>query len=350
MKYSIIIATYNRPDAVITAIRCAINQTVKPEQIIIVDATPDFDKQKSSVSESIEIPDDISFIYEKAIMASSANQRNQAIELLSENIEVVFFIDDDSFMYEDCAEKILSVYESDVSNEIAGVQGGLANIAPSAQDKETQTIKKKKKGTDTSSSSILNKNFSFLWKHILLMNSEMLFIPYFGDYKVLPFSASVPKSVFTKTLFHGCRMSFRKSVLQKEQFDRDLVRYSAGEDLDLSYRASSYGVLLEYPDALIYHHSADAGRLSRFNSSKMGAYNVALYVHKNTNNRVRDYNRYKLLFIRRLLAEFLKDLMTKRLSFPQLRGVWTGGIMGLKLLAKSEIDRQLIEENRKEFM
>jgi len=350
LKYSIIIATYNRPDAVITAIGCAVRQSIKPNQIIIVDATPDFDKQKNYVSEQTDIPEDINFIYEKAEMASSANQRNQGIQLLSENIDVVFFIDDDSFMYDDCAEKVLSIYQLDNNNEIAGVQAGLATVAPSLHEQQAQTIKQKRKGTDTTSSSVLNKNFSFIWKHLLLMNAEMLFIPYFGDYKTLPISSYLPEPVFTKTLFHGCRMSFRKKVLEKEQFDKDLVRYSAGEDLDLSYRASSHGVLLECPNALIYHHSADAGRLSRFNSSKMGAYNIALYVHKNTNDRGRDYRKYKVLFVRRLLAEFLKDLMTKRLSFPQLRGVWVGGRMGLKLLAKNKIDRKLIEENRRKFM
>ncbi len=46
-------------------------------------------------------------------------QRNQAMELV--RADIVFLIDDDSFMYDDCAAEILAVYEKDEAGAIAAV-------------------------------------------------------------------------------------------------------------------------------------------------------------------------------------------------------------------------------------
>ncbi len=70
MEYAIIIPTYNRYDAVITSLKCCLNQTIQPKQIIIVDASPDFILQKENIESQIEIPSHINFIYLKANQAS----------------------------------------------------------------------------------------------------------------------------------------------------------------------------------------------------------------------------------------------------------------------------------------
>ncbi len=253
-------------------------------------------------------------------------------------------------MYADCAEKILSVYQNDPSHCISGVQASLASSAPQTTTIDIENIERKIKAPESPLAVWVSKNLKSLWQNVLLMKAENLFIPYRGIFSEKEHSLLLPENVFFKTLFHGCRMSFRKEILESVLFDSDLVRYSAGEDLDFSYRAGTYGALVEATSAKLYHHTANSGRLSRLNVSKMGAYNTALFIYKHSELYKRDVKQYKKLFARRLVAEFLKDILTLRYTFPQLRGVWKGSLLGMKLLKKPRHDQNVINTFKQEFI
>lgn len=340
--YSIVICTYNRPDVVKQSLRYCLNQTISPNQIIIVDATPDWENQRDAIVNELDCPSGIELLYLKALKASAAAQRNQGI-LAAEKVDVLFFIDDDSFMHGDCAEKILRIYDEDTKGVVVGVQAALANIPPESPMESTEAIETKKRFMDLAFVRFLERKWRVIFKYVFLMSNVQLFIPYRGKFEKLSPIHIGGKKVHPIQLSHGCRMSFRYGPIKESLFDGDLVKYSAGEDLDLSYRISHKGHLLECSDALIFHKTVAAGRLSRFKATSMYSFNLALFIRKNSNNLNRDRGRYVLLAFRRILAEFLKDLLSLRLSFPQLRGLMVGTFYGLKLLFKRETDIGLIK-------
>jgi glycosyltransferase involved in cell wall biosynthesis len=341
LQYSIIICTYNRPDVLAISLYYCIQQTIAAAQIIIVDASDDWNNNRIRLLNDIKVPEGTEILYLEAEKKSSASQRNQGIST-SRNVDILFFIDDDSFMYPESAERILALYAKDKEGLIAGIQGGLANCPPDAAIADSEVIREKRRFLSYGMIEKMEKYFFTIYKYIFLMSDVQLFIPYYGSYKYDRKVTVNGGEYDSLNFFHGCRMSFRDKLVRKNLFDEDLVKYSAGEDLDLSYRMSQEGHLIECGEAPVFHKTVAAGRLSRYKSTSMYSFNLALFIRKNSNNLNRDRKRYVILSLRRILAEFLKDLLSLRLSFPQLRGVIVGNYYGIMLLFKKKLDRQLV--------
>jgi hypothetical protein len=66
--------------------------------------------------------------YVQADVCSSSWQRNQGLKLTTS--EIVFFFDDDSLMYPDCAEQIMNIYEADTQGRIVGINAVPDNTRP----------------------------------------------------------------------------------------------------------------------------------------------------------------------------------------------------------------------------
>ena len=89
-------------------------------------------------------------------------------------------------------------------------------------------------------------------------------------------SASVRKLEY----FNGWFMSFRREVFDRERFDERLAGYAFKEDIDFSYRVVKRGYLLvQTPKALILHHKSPSERLSRFDHQRMALANQ-FYLHR----------------------------------------------------------------------
>ena len=353
-SYSIIIPTYGRPDSVKTCLTCCLAQSILPRQVVVVDASPNFSEQRESVLGGLDFSESgVDLKYLKAEKASSSYQRNQGIDAATEDVDIFFFIDDDSFMFPDCAQKVLSVYESDPDKKIAGVQTNLSDTPPSLEDTkdDISRMQKKKTGSDSAFVSYLSSKLGLVWKHVFLMSSDLHFIPYDGDYHSRGQLELKNGQTFNKfPLFHGCRMSFRAEHVRAEKFNPDLVRYCSAEDLDFSYRASRHGALVQCDDAFLCHWTVSAGRMSRYNATHMSVLNIAFFIWKNTNNLARDRSRYKVTSIRRIFAEFLKDLLSRRFSLPQFFGAIKGFKQGLVILRTDREKPENVLDFQKQFV
>ena len=62
---------------------------------------------------------------------------------------------------------------------------------------------------------------------------------------------------------HGCAMSFRTKLFERERFDADLVEYSYGEDFEFSKRAVRHGKLYLAGSAHVVHHQSPTNRLKQ---------------------------------------------------------------------------------------
>ena len=120
LTWGLCVVTLNRPDALEECVRRALIQTVPPTEIVIVDASDRWEAHAARVRELFSAAATVpALIYLQARKRSSAVQRNQALEAAA--ADILFFLDDDSWMAADCAARILETYAADPDGRIVAV-------------------------------------------------------------------------------------------------------------------------------------------------------------------------------------------------------------------------------------
>lgn len=340
LSWGLLVCTYKREKILPLCIQCALSQSRPPTEIIIVDGSPDWQKTQQSILETFahQVPN-IQWTYVEAEKRGLTLQRNQAIQLAT--ADIVFLIDDDSLMYPTCAEDVMKIYELDSQSMIQGVQPAAAHAPPpdvviDDQPKET--------GMNPEVKSLHHGRFGklkhFLWRHIFLMSSEHLFVPYTGSFPTQSFPTFPENqvSIFPVKLFQGFRMTYRRKTIAKVKFEPALLYYAAGEDLDASYRVSLHGALVEAPQAAIHHFESKSGRLQRFQVTILSVLNQAVCIKKNASNASKVQSKFYVLMSRRILSELCKDILSKRFSLPQVRGLFVGLAYSFKIFSMSVKD------------
>lgn len=315
LDWGLVIATHNRSDVLHECLQLTMRQSRVPSEVIIVDSGSDFDRNELFLKEMRTQAPDLRVIHERAKRPSSSVQRAQGTELAL--ADVLFLIDDDTLMYPDCAETVMAIYEGDPEERIAGVGLEPVETPPTEAKAETQLIGRIEKARPQ----IGGKIKSYIWRQLFLMSTDEIFLPYDGHYHRLGIPAALQDATFELPLLSGFQMTIRRRVAQEIGFEPIFESYSAFEDLDLSYRASRRGALCLALGARAHHLEAPSGRLKRFQSTLLGATNQAYLVLKHVPDHALAKRRYRRHLWRRLVAEFLKELLSRRWSLPQFRGL-----------------------------
>jgi len=318
--YSLLIATYNRPDVLRLCLSLASAQTVPPLQMVVVDASDGWEASRDACLETVRAAGYRGeFVYQKAVERSLTTQRNQALRVATSDI--LFLFDDDSLMYPECAERILEVYATFPG--AAGVRASAARSPPIALDGAGAT---KLTGLQPGSKAerLLNlPGARWLFEKVAMQNVEQHFIPYEGWSEwAIPPSELERVGAAPERLFQGFLMTFRRSAIEGLVFEEAFTAYAAGEDLDFTYRAGKRGPLLAAKGALVYHHQAARGRLARDVVITLGLLNQAYCLRKHSGpNLAVNVRRFRVLMVRRFFAEAVKDLLSRRWTLPQVRGM-----------------------------
>jgi GT2 family glycosyltransferase len=314
MTWSLLIATYNRPSALRKCLQFAISQSRPPGEIVIVDSSDAWEAHRKNALEDIAPrgPRSINWRYERAQLRGLTCQRNQAIALATS--DVLFLIDDDSFMYPNCAEEVMKIYDADVSQRVAGV-APVETSRPPDYDSVSESVKgpliKRDKGT--------------LWQRSRLMFEQeldvtRLLLPYDPSYPDRPIPSEISRAAVVQArYFNGFRMTFRAPLIRSIGFDETLKRYASGEDLDASYRASRHGVLLNAMNALIFHAQDESARLSRHTRTLLGLLNLAYLYRCKGYDPAALLGAYRWRILRRLLVDVIRDVVRRRISLPCVR-------------------------------
>jgi GT2 family glycosyltransferase len=323
LTWGLVVSTYNREKILPLCLKLAVQQTRQPIEIIVIDASNTWqDTRRTVMAEIASTSPTIRWVYAAAEQRSLTLQRNQGLKLAT--ADIVFLIDDDSLMYPDCAEAIMQVYEADLDGAIAGVQAEAVNVPPALEGEITDArkqggLKSKPKATSWGGMQTIQR---WLWRHIFLMDARKLFVPYDAGFPDRPLPENVAKlNIWRTELFQGYRMTYRRELIMKEGFEPLLRYYAAGEDLDASYRVSRHGILLTALDGKLHHFESAGGRMPRFKVSTLSALNQALCIRKHSKNLVQRKQAYYWLMLRRIVAEFFKDILSRRWGLPQMRGV-----------------------------
>jgi len=229
-KISVIIPTLHRLNSLREMLHSLLNQTVLPDEVIIVDQSKN-DESKFMVEElfndykKVGVNNVVLKYIHNPNLTGAAQARNKGIE---EAIgDIVFFFDDDVILEKDYTYETMMVYR-DYPN-VAGIGGVIINY------------------------NFLNNFFIKLFNNVFRQGvfkdcrGEL-----FANYK----SYSTPIAI--DRLSGGCA-SYKKSVIEFERFDESfdniLNGYSFGEDIELSLRISRNYQLLITPKAMLVHNS-----------------------------------------------------------------------------------------------
>lgn len=217
----VVIATYRRPEFVRTCLEHLARQTVTPQRIVVVDASPD-DATRAVVTEHDGIDYRRNSLGLGTLASSRAIGTHGAVE------DVVVFIDDDAFAEPEWLERLLAAYDlPDV-----GAVGGRARNGQQGEEHE---------GVDRIGR--------------LLRNGRLT-----GN-----FAADPGRTVEADHML-GANMSVRTDVLESFGGIHD---YYPGtclrEDSDLALRVRKAGYRVVYaPDAVVRHVAGDYSKGRRF--------------------------------------------------------------------------------------
>ena len=322
LTWSLVVATYKREHILPRCLRLAAQQTQIPKEVVVVDASPDWERTKAFIlQEFIDYYPQIPLIYVQAAVPSLTAQRNQGIDLASG--DVLFLIDDDSLMYLDCAEEVMKVYEADLDHAIYGIS---AIPTPSPPDIDIYESGKLIPPTHAmvQPNAMVQPKQTRLRQFFksLLLTDQTYFLPYDEDYPNQP----IPQHLETLKIgriqvMAGYSMTFRREILLKERFSEVLQRYAAGEDQDLSYRVSRHGAIVNAIDAHLCHLEISGGRLSQFQVTVLAALNPAILQQFHSPNRTLVNLKWRQILRRRLIINFLKDLSDKNFRCSRTVGV-----------------------------
>lgn len=323
MDWSLCIATLNRQDALLRTLEFAAAQTVPPAQIVIVDVSDDWQESRTKAQAVLAAHPDITLDYITSDIRSSATQRNRGLQLCKHDI--VFLIDDDSFMYPDCAEEILKVYTADKTHEVACVAAVLRPELPPPPAGQDTPLPGRKKSGKRSRYGLVGRFLHTTPGHwintkILLQNKDELFLKY-DEPRLKEVPSNIDgMNVVAASFMPGCAMTVRRSIALAEPFDASLRYYAAFEDLDVAYRYARHGAVLQARSASLHHYEAEGGRMKRKKVIIFQMLNMLVFIKRHAANPEALLGRYHLLMWRRLLGEALKDLLSGRWTFPQMAG------------------------------
>ena len=343
LNWAIVIPTYQRQAVLLRCLRFVALQTLPPKEIIVVDASHDWESTREKIQHELAMHyPTIVWHFVQAKRLSSAAQRNQGIALAT--AEIVFLIDDDSFMYPDCAQEVMRIYAQDTAHQVAGIMPklealppptpnlqGLANLEGFTTPNPTPNLQglANLEGFKPVAPNLQGLANLEGFKHKLrafaklLIKDDDIFIPYdftFPKYR-LP---ETLKGIATHPvpMIHGARMSYRCEILAQVHFEETLERYAVNEDNDVCYRASRIGMLLHALNARICHAQVSEGRLTRLTTTALWGLNQAVLHRIHSPDLARFKKRFRKLLWQRLFTQTLKDILDRRWTLPSARGVW----------------------------
>lgn len=262
MKFSLIICTFQRPQSLLKLLQSILNQTLYPDEIIIVDGSTD-----NLTMDVLNETKFLNLLYYKvdSYQRGLTKQRNYGIAKVQDASEIVCFLDDDTILETNYFEEIIKTYH--FFPDALGVGGYICNeihwtkVALSYTAKITEFYFDGWKRKDGS---------RFVWRKKLGLDSNCLpgFLPDFSHGRSIGFLPPSGKVYQVEQLMGGVS-SFKRSIFQQFQFSTYFEGYGLYEDADFTLRVSKTGKLYINTAAQLEHHHDVSGRPNQYQYGKM---------------------------------------------------------------------------------
>ncbi|MDP2069738.1 MAG: glycosyltransferase [Lutibacter sp.] len=262
MKFSLIICTYMRPNPLLKLLQSVKEQTLYPDEILIVDG--------SSNQETKVMLEQNRFHYLNYFLVSEEDrgltrQRNYGMARVAKEMDIVCFLDDDTVLAPDYFEQLLKTFE--IHPEALGVGGYISNETPWQKVTENEVIKIDEFSYD----GYKRKDGSrFVLRKKLGLDSDCPpgFSTLFSHGRSVGFLPPSGKTYEVEQVMGGAS-SFKKSVFDTFQFSTYFEGYGLYEDADFSLRVAKAGKLYLNTAAKLSHYHNSSGRPNQYQYGKM---------------------------------------------------------------------------------
>jgi len=295
-----------RPDALLKLLQSVTKQSIYPDQILIVDGSTSTETQKILENNSFQ---DLNYFLVEKEHRGLTKQRNFGISKVSQDCEIVCFLDDDTVLEKDYFEQLLHTYE--VYPEASGVGGYISNeikwepVGVNYQSKINEFCFdgwKRKEGS------------RFVLRKKVGLDSDCLpgFSPLFSHGRSVGFLPPSDKIYEVEQLMGGVS-SFRKSVFDKFQFSTYFEGYGLYEDADFSLRVAKTGKLFLNTKAKLNHYHEASGRPNQYSYGKMVVRNGWYVWHvKNPEPKVVDFLKWHIITMLLIIIRFSNTFTTAK--------------------------------------
>ena len=262
MQFSLIICTYQRPEALLTLLESVQHQSRYPDQILVIDGSRD-DRIRALLQENIFLH--LEYFQVKEKDRGLTRQRNFGVSQVKNETEVIFFLDDDTILEPGYFEEVLKTYSE--FPDAVGVSGYITN---ETEWKKVPDDYKPAKGKFEYDGWVRTEGsrFSLRRKFGLAPDVPPGFMPDFSHGYSTGFLPPSGKTYQVEMLMGGIA-SYKKEIFNKINFSSYFEGYGLYEDADFSLRASQHGKLFVNTAAKIEHHHASEGRPNMFRYGKM---------------------------------------------------------------------------------
>ena len=263
MKFSLIICTYMRPNALLKLLKTVANQTLYPNEILIVDGSTNDETKELLIQNVFE---NLTYYKVAPKERGLTKQRNFGVERVRIDIDIVCFLDDDTILESEYFKYLIGTYIT--YPEALAVGGYIINEVKWSQVEKTSD-------NDFYYDGWIRKEGSRLKlrkKLGLLDNTPPGWMPKFSNGRSIGFLPPSNK-VYPVEQIMGGVSSYRKVVFDEMSFSKYFEGYGLYEDADFSLRLAKKGKLYVNTAAKLEHHHDVGGRPNRFNYGKMVARN-----------------------------------------------------------------------------
>jgi glycosyltransferase involved in cell wall biosynthesis len=284
-RLALIIPTADRRRVLARFLESTIPQRGRIAQIIIVDGG------KVPVKDLLEKFPQLSIDYVRASYPCLTKQKNQGLDHVAADIDLVCFFDDDIILEEGALENMLRFWEEN-GEEVGGAAFNITNV----EKRKTSFMKK-----------------------IFLTGSEAKGRIMRSGYGAM--LSPVDDSIFTDWIFGGATV-WRREIFRHYRFDEWFEGYGYGEDLDFSYNVGKAYKLAVIADARVQHIKDYTEGNDHVLFGKMQIVNRFYIVTK-----FREFS--KILFLWSSSGQMLENLYMalsrkKRIYFDRLAGNLSG--------------------------
>ena len=251
-----------RPEPLLTLLQSVQKQTLYPHEILIVDGSTNNETEAILSSNQFE---NLKYFLVDNQNRGLTKQRNFGIQKVSDYVEIVCFLDDDTVLESDYFEILLKTYE--IFPEALGVGGYIYNEIKWEKTSEDYIPKinefyfdgwKRKDGS------------RFILRKKLNLDSNCMpgFSPLFSHGRSVGFLPPSNKVYEVEQLMGGVS-SFKKSIFEKLSFSTYFEGYGLYEDADFTLRVAKIGKLYLNTGSKLHHFHAESGRPNQYQYGKM---------------------------------------------------------------------------------
>lgn len=262
MNFTLIVCTYMRPDPLLNLLNSVKVQTLYPNEILIIDGSTNEDSKAIFEQNSFQ---SLTYFQVDKEHRGLTKQRNFGVSKVSNDSEVICFLDDDTSLEPTYFEEIIQAYKSDT--DIIGVAGIAIN--------ENNWIKKEPNQKYSKYKYYEFEDYVYPYgsrnvlRNILGLQSNLGpgRMPEFSHGRTCGFPLT--DKIYEVDLLIGMSFSFKRKVFESIQFSQYFEGYGLYEDADFSIRALQFGKNVIATTAKLSHYHNQLGRPNKYQYGKM---------------------------------------------------------------------------------